>query len=195
MVPEGGDAVAKEPEQVSKKRKFEEIEEGPQKNSDGETFFDLGKKRRVTVRKVEGDTVIDVREFYDAGGEMKPGKNGISLTRSQFEAFFVRMGNLSVPSRNINTISFTNGAHANLNTGATPTTVTFTDGDGIVYKDQILVGMDYSTGGFSSVTWDNGTAEKFVADFADSGSRRIDFYTRGSRAPSQNADFCIVVSN
>ena len=75
-------------EKVSKKRKVEETKEGPQKNADGEYFFDLGNKKRVTVREFKGNTLIDIREFYEAdGGEMRPGKKGISLNPKQFEAF------------------------------------------------------------------------------------------------------------
>jgi hypothetical protein len=35
---------------------------------------------------------VDIREFYDAGGEMKPGKKGISLTQEQWEALLENRG-------------------------------------------------------------------------------------------------------
>ena len=39
----------------------------------------LGRMRFVDVRDFKGQTLIDIREYYDAGGELKPGKKGISL--------------------------------------------------------------------------------------------------------------------
>ena len=39
----------------------------------------LGRNRRVTVDSFKGVVRIDIREYYDAGGELKPGKKGISL--------------------------------------------------------------------------------------------------------------------
>jgi len=44
----------------------------------------MSAKRRVTVRLFKKMTLIDIREFYDQGGEMKPGKKGISLTKDQW---------------------------------------------------------------------------------------------------------------
>lgn len=45
----------------------------------------LTPKRRVTVRSFKGQPLIDIREYYDAEGEMKPGKKGISLNSEQWE--------------------------------------------------------------------------------------------------------------
>lgn len=39
----------------------------------------LGRNRRLTVESFKGVVRIDIREFYDADGELKPGKKGISL--------------------------------------------------------------------------------------------------------------------
>lgn len=54
--PEEGDG---EPE--SKRAKM-----APQKNADGETFFNLSKKRRLTVRKYNKKTLVDIREVSSA---------------------------------------------------------------------------------------------------------------------------------
>jgi len=54
--------------------------------SEGEKYIDLGKKKRATVRTFKGNTLIDIREFYGADGDEKPGKKGISLTVEQWEA-------------------------------------------------------------------------------------------------------------
>merc|ERR1711970_1717752 len=43
------------------------------KNDSGETYFDLEKMKRVTVR-----------EFYEKDGKSLPGKKGISLTTGQW---------------------------------------------------------------------------------------------------------------
>ncbi|XP_022799284.1 activated RNA polymerase II transcriptional coactivator p15-like [Stylophora pistillata] len=49
--------------------------------------FELSDKRRVTVREFKGKILVDIREFYeDNEGEMKPGRKGISLQLSQWEA-------------------------------------------------------------------------------------------------------------
>ena len=42
-------------------------------------------KKRVTVRKFRGKTLVDIREYYDSNGELKPGRKGISLTLEQYE--------------------------------------------------------------------------------------------------------------
>lgn len=61
----------------------------PEKNSDGEIFFEIAPKRRITLRKWKGKDLIDIREFWsDAKGDeeqqLQPGKKGISLTVDQW---------------------------------------------------------------------------------------------------------------
>jgi hypothetical protein len=48
----------------------------------------LSATKRVTVRKWNGNTLIDIREYYQPGGEgeYRPGKKGISLNVSQWSA-------------------------------------------------------------------------------------------------------------
>ncbi|KIJ61311.1 hypothetical protein HYDPIDRAFT_96877, partial [Hydnomerulius pinastri MD-312] len=55
------------------------------KNTDGEKYVDLGKKKRASVRSFKGQTFVDIREFYGADGDEKPGKKGISLSLDQWE--------------------------------------------------------------------------------------------------------------
>ncbi|KXN90584.1 RNA polymerase II transcriptional coactivator SUB1 [Leucoagaricus sp. SymC.cos] len=55
-----------------------------QRNSDGEKYIDLGKKKRATVRSFKDIPLLDIREFYGTGSGEKPGKKGISLTLEQW---------------------------------------------------------------------------------------------------------------
>ena len=82
----------KEKKLINKKRKNENEKEDKEvkedeknKNEDiivgeNEVKFILDNKKRVTVHKFKGQIKVDIREFYDDHGEMKPGKKGISLS-------------------------------------------------------------------------------------------------------------------
>lgn len=39
-------------------------------------ILQLSRQKFVNVREFRGRILIDIREYYDAGGEMKPGKKG-----------------------------------------------------------------------------------------------------------------------
>ncbi|KDR75881.1 hypothetical protein GALMADRAFT_68397, partial [Galerina marginata CBS 339.88] len=54
-------------------------------NAEGDKFIDLGKKKRAVVRSFKGVALVDIREYYGADGEEKPGKKGISLTLDQWD--------------------------------------------------------------------------------------------------------------
>jgi len=53
--------------------------------SSGEKYIELGKKKRATVREFKGTIFLDIREYYGADDQEKPGKKGISLTLEQWE--------------------------------------------------------------------------------------------------------------
>ncbi|KAL6714748.1 hypothetical protein ACLMJK_008173 [Lecanora helva] len=53
---------------------------------DGEVFWELSGKRRVGVSEFKGNTMVNIREFYEKEGEMLPGKKGISLPIEQFNS-------------------------------------------------------------------------------------------------------------
>jgi len=55
-------------------------------NPEGEKFLDLGKKKRAVVRSFKGIHLLDIREYYGAEGQEKPGKKGISLTIDQWKS-------------------------------------------------------------------------------------------------------------
>ncbi|KAF9566752.1 PC4-domain-containing protein [Agrocybe pediades] len=54
-------------------------------SADGGKYFDLGKKKRASVRSFNGAALLDIREFYESAGEEKPGKKGISLNFEQWQ--------------------------------------------------------------------------------------------------------------
>ncbi|KAF5385815.1 hypothetical protein D9615_002576 [Tricholomella constricta] len=62
--------------------------------SEGDKYIELGKKKRATVRSFKGTPLIDIREFYGADGDEKPGKKGISLTMEQWETLKSSMSTL-----------------------------------------------------------------------------------------------------
>lgn len=56
----------------------------PSKNADNDVFFELSKKRRVTIRKWRTTTLVDIREYWGDDDDLKPGKKGISLSIDQW---------------------------------------------------------------------------------------------------------------
>jgi len=54
------------------------------KKSDDESWS-LDKTRMVKINEFKGRIFIDIREYYEANGELKPGKKGISLSASQYQ--------------------------------------------------------------------------------------------------------------
>lgn len=48
-------------------------------------FPKLGNKKFVDVREFKGKIYVDIREYYEKDGEMRPGKKGISLSTEHWE--------------------------------------------------------------------------------------------------------------
>ena len=67
-------------EKEDKKEKKEKKEKKDIIVNDKDVIFLLDDRKRVTVHKFKGQLKVDIREFYDDKGEMKPGKKGISLS-------------------------------------------------------------------------------------------------------------------
>lgn len=62
----------------------------------GDKYIDLGKKKRATVREFKGTVLLDIREYYGADDQEKPGKKGISLTLEQVgQSPFLHLNNIS----------------------------------------------------------------------------------------------------
>jgi Transcriptional Coactivator p15 (PC4) len=62
----------------------------------GEKYIDLGKKKRAAVREFKGAVFLDIREYYGADDQEKPGKKGISLTLEQVgQSPFLRLNKTS----------------------------------------------------------------------------------------------------
>ncbi|KAG9289108.1 hypothetical protein G9A89_022417 [Geosiphon pyriformis] len=69
------------------KKSFDsDYEEGDRgETADGETYFKLNQKKRVTVRKFKNMVLVDFREYFESGdGSLKPTKKGISLQIDQW---------------------------------------------------------------------------------------------------------------
>ena len=73
---------------MSKKREKEKSEEEERDDiivGEKEVAFLLDKRKRITVHKFKGQLKVDIREYYEDNGEMKPGKKGISLNNDNWQ--------------------------------------------------------------------------------------------------------------
>ncbi|KAI8945512.1 transcriptional Coactivator p15-domain-containing protein [Xylaria longipes] len=82
--------VASSDEEVAKPSKKAKTkttsEDNPGKDSEGNSFWPLGTTRRVTIQDFKGKTFINIREYYESNGELRPGKKGIMLPLEQYNA-------------------------------------------------------------------------------------------------------------
>ncbi|GFS92330.1 activated RNA polymerase II transcriptional coactivator p15 [Nephila pilipes] len=62
--------------------------------SEDNEMIPLSKYRYVTVREFRGKLMVDIREYYDKDGELKPGKKGICLNMEQWNALKEQMDNI-----------------------------------------------------------------------------------------------------
>ena len=69
-----------------KRLKTEAVDEKNTETKPAAKFIPLNEKgtRRFLKRTYKGTELYDIREFYDANGEMKPGRKGISLREDQW---------------------------------------------------------------------------------------------------------------
>ncbi|EXJ94750.1 hypothetical protein A1O1_03147 [Capronia coronata CBS 617.96] len=59
----------------------------PQTDSDGNTFWEISKNRRVTISDFNGKKLVNIREYYQKDNEWLPSKKGISMSLAQYSAF------------------------------------------------------------------------------------------------------------
>ncbi|CAM9616337.1 unnamed protein product [Ectocarpus fasciculatus] len=68
------------------------------KQSDGSGVgnkIELGNKKFVDVREFKGKIYVDIREYYEKDGEMRPGKKGISLSTDLWKVLKENMDDIS----------------------------------------------------------------------------------------------------
>jgi hypothetical protein len=61
------------------------------RTEDKEPTWELERNRFVKVREFKGRVFIDIREFYDAGGELKPGKKGTLISCWNLDVGFIKL--------------------------------------------------------------------------------------------------------
>ncbi|KAF8794298.1 Activated RNA polymerase II transcriptional like protein [Argiope bruennichi] len=78
----------------AKKSKNEKPAAAAASTSDDGDLIKLSKYRYVSVREFRGKLMVDIREYYEKDGEMKPGKKGICLNMEQWNALKEQMDNI-----------------------------------------------------------------------------------------------------
>ncbi|CAK7264671.1 hypothetical protein SEPCBS57363_001201 [Sporothrix epigloea] len=56
------------------------------KDQEGNAYWELSKMRRIGIAQFRNTTLINIREYYESAGQMRPGKKGISLSLDQYKA-------------------------------------------------------------------------------------------------------------
>ncbi|KAF5269606.1 hypothetical protein FQR65_LT05945 [Abscondita terminalis] len=56
-------------------------------SSNEDNSWTIGRNRFVKLSEFKGKWYVNIREYYDAGGELRPGKKGIMLTMEQWHTF------------------------------------------------------------------------------------------------------------
>ncbi|OAA62535.1 RNA polymerase 2 transcriptional [Niveomyces insectorum RCEF 264] len=54
-------------------------------DAEGNVYWELSKARRIGIAHFRNNTLINIREYYDSAGQMRPGKKGISLSLEQYK--------------------------------------------------------------------------------------------------------------
>lgn len=91
----------KEKKEIKKEVKKAEKSSSSTKGPGGEHMFQLSTMRFATVSEFRGRVMVGIREYYDAGGELKPGKKGISLTLEQWTSLKEQMDEIDEAVREL----------------------------------------------------------------------------------------------
>ncbi|XP_076339509.1 activated RNA polymerase II transcriptional coactivator p15-like isoform X1 [Tachypleus tridentatus] len=75
-----------------KKVKTDNVSQSKSKSED--SLFQLSKMRFVSVREFRGKVMVDIREYYESDGDLKPGKKGICLNLDQWKALKSHIDNI-----------------------------------------------------------------------------------------------------
>ncbi|KAL7580444.1 hypothetical protein ACA910_004463 [Epithemia clementina (nom. ined.)] len=68
--------------------------EGVTRNGGGELYYDLPKKRRLTIQMKRDGVIIEIRQFYeDTNGRIWPSEKGITFNMEQFQALLTLIRN------------------------------------------------------------------------------------------------------
>eukprot|EP01080_Neovahlkampfia_damariscottae_P006226 gene6226-10232_t len=72
--------------ELPQKTKKQKVESNSKFKTDeqGEPYFELPRNRRITISQFRGKWNVQIREYYDANGVMKPGKKGIALSMDEW---------------------------------------------------------------------------------------------------------------
>ncbi|ORY01390.1 putative single-stranded DNA binding protein P9 [Basidiobolus meristosporus CBS 931.73] len=75
-----------EQNETSKNKKAKTTTGNSKVNDDGEQYFELSSKKRLSVRKWKNMVLVDFREFFtDSNGVVRPTKKGITLSLDQWK--------------------------------------------------------------------------------------------------------------
>lgn len=78
--------VDTKPTKTTKKVKTGGADLDSGKDDQGNSWWGLSHTRRVGLSEFKKKPYVNIREYYEAAGVMKPGKKGISLTVEQYNA-------------------------------------------------------------------------------------------------------------
>ena len=88
MSEENEEKEQKDKKLLGNKKKKEKKEEKEEKEEEkdievtkDEIIIHLDNKKRLTISKFKGRLFVNIREYYDDNGTMKPGKKGITLSK------------------------------------------------------------------------------------------------------------------
>ncbi|EPE10645.1 transcriptional coactivator p15 family protein [Ophiostoma piceae UAMH 11346] len=68
-------------------------------DADGNAYWELSKMRRIGISHFRNNVLINIREYYDSAGQMRPGKKGISLSLDQYKTLLQAIPDINAALR------------------------------------------------------------------------------------------------